>query len=65
MGSHSAWYVLIVPHISECWSGDGLIRPKYGAAKKYYYYTLYNSYMELKSFIGWQYYAFGREDRSV
>ena len=23
MGSHSIWYALTVPHISECWPSDG------------------------------------------
>jgi len=29
------WYALIVPHISECWPADSLIRMKHIAAIKY------------------------------
>jgi hypothetical protein len=35
MGSHSTWYALTVPHISECWPGDGLIREKYVVTIRY------------------------------
>jgi hypothetical protein len=37
MWSHYIWYALIVPHMSECWSADGLIRPSFFATIKYYY----------------------------
>jgi len=36
LGSHSTWYALIVPHISECWPEDGLIGPKHVATIKYH-----------------------------
>jgi hypothetical protein len=29
MGSHSTWNGLIVPHISECWTEEGIIRLKH------------------------------------
>jgi len=35
MGSHSKRYALILPHISECWLEDNLIRPKHVAKIKY------------------------------
>ena len=35
MGSHIAWYALIVHHISDCWPEDGLTRPKHVATIKY------------------------------
>ena len=36
VGSHSKWYVLIVPHISEYWPIDGLIRQKHIATIKHF-----------------------------
>ena len=51
MGSHSTWYALTVPHISEFWPENGLIREKYVATVNTNIYTMLCFDSNIKHFV--------------